>query len=453
MLTYYRRKVAFEVVHKSVWTPTQKTDLLNQRTRLYRLVARYRSIQTAYMPVTMALIAEMADTSAPTAETTVKRKHGQAQKDDDSPDKPDPIELQKLFLPSELSPSQLSGCYSGLADIEAQLRDAQCRTSLDQLRTELYMKSRLFNHKKANVRHQGANTRAQAVLKERDVKIAIVRDRYNTARAALIALSAVTGQDYGWREITQSDIRFLEDPEKVQRDEERAAKRAEKNGTKTKKQTSGEGHRRISWIWEGAGRDADSAQLASSMGLNEGEYDHLDDRNTTELINIITFAALRVEWAKSRARSQRWQEEVVLVKEEMRRVIESLHYKAEIWVKRAMVPRSDVDTQAFEGIQAYALTQAELQANLAAKFISMWADAREDQAADQLLTDASLLARLSSGDPYANCKLGTLSGIEEIEESEDELQGAAAGSEEEEREEIDTELIDDYDDAAMDIDS
>lgn len=417
------------------------------------MVARYRGIQATYMPVATALIAEMANSSAPTAETAAKRKHGQAQKDDDSPDKPDPIEHQKLFLPSELSASQLSGCYTGLADIEAQLRDAQCRSSLDQLRTELYMKARLFNHKKANVRHQGANTRAQAVLKERDVKIAIVRDRYNTARAALIALSAVTGQHYEWKEITQADIRFLEDPEKTQRDDERAAKRAEKNGTKTKKQTSGEGHRRISWIWEGAGRDADAAHLAASMGLNEGEYDHIDNLNKVPLTHLNALAALRVEWAKSRARSQRWQEEVALVKEEMRRVIESLHYKAQVWVKRGMVPRNNVDTRTYEGIRAYALSQAELQTDLAAKFISMWADIREDQAADQMLTDASLLARLSGNDPYANCKLGQVVEMQEVEDSEDELQGAAAGSEEEEHEEIDTELIDDYDDAAMDIDN
>src|SRR5882762_2397788 len=39
--------------------------------------------------------------------------------------------------------------------------------------------------------------------------------------------------------------------------------------------------------------------------------------------NLIKFdLALRVEWAKSQARADRWNEEVVLLDEEMRRVIE-----------------------------------------------------------------------------------------------------------------------------------
>jgi hypothetical protein len=39
-------------------------------------------------------------------------------------------------------------------------------------------------------------------------------------------------------------------------------------------------------------------------------------------INLTFYLALRVEWAKAKARAARWEEEVVLLDEEMRRVIQ-----------------------------------------------------------------------------------------------------------------------------------
>jgi hypothetical protein len=50
-------------------------------------------------------------------------------------------------------------------------------------------------------------------------------------------------------------------------------------------------------------------------------------------VNLIT--ALRIEWCKARARAQRWSEEVRLLLEEMRRILEFLNWRATFWETRA----------------------------------------------------------------------------------------------------------------------
>lgn len=54
------------------------------------------------------------------------------------------------------------------------------------------------------------------------------------------------------------------------------------------------------------------------------------------LNQLLTWAiGVRIEWCKSRARAKRWEEEVDLLQEEMRRVKESFSYQANEWDKHA----------------------------------------------------------------------------------------------------------------------
>ena len=109
---------------------------------------------------------------------------------------------------------------------------------------------------------------------------------------------------------------------------------------------TGETRRTLSWIW-----------TTKSRAPNP------DD----ETDNI-----LRVEWAKSRARAARCQEEVLLLKEEMRRVIAFLGWKAEWWIARR-TGRTDVtNKELLEGLQAYAEVQADLQKTLKEDFRAIW---------------------------------------------------------------------------------
>ena len=49
----------------------------------------------------------------------------------------------------------------------------------------------------------------------------------------------------------------------------------------------------------------------------------------------------RVELGRSKARVDQWEEEVDLVKEEMRRVLVYLRWKANDWIKKAHTYQSD----------------------------------------------------------------------------------------------------------------
>ncbi|KAH9977013.1 hypothetical protein BGW80DRAFT_1249823 [Lactifluus volemus] len=99
----------------------------------------------------------------------------------------------------------------------------------------------------------------------------------------------------------------------------------------------GEGFRVISWIW-----------------LENGKTGAVDLEAGQEEINEY----LRVEWAKSRARAERWAEEVRLTAEEMQRVLWYFDWKSHWW--------------AAQGLVAYARKQARVQQQMAEDFAKHW---------------------------------------------------------------------------------
>ncbi|KAK1223876.1 hypothetical protein PQX77_013242 [Marasmius sp. AFHP31] len=66
----------------------------------------------------------------------------------------------------------------------------------------------------------------------------------------------------------------------------------------------GESRKALSWIWTNMDTSNDSGAMQE---------------------------ALRIEWAKSWARKRRWEEELALVEEEMRWVVVTLRYEAQVW--------------------------------------------------------------------------------------------------------------------------
>ncbi len=75
--------------------------------------------------------------------------------------------------------------------------------------------------------------------------------------------------------------------------------------------------------------------------------------------------ALRIEWCKSRARAQRWQEECVLLTEEMRRVQATFQYYAGLWKERGK-------SMGLPGARAYALKQEALWNELNVNAREQW---------------------------------------------------------------------------------
>ncbi|KIM74602.1 hypothetical protein PILCRDRAFT_14267 [Piloderma croceum F 1598] len=110
------------------------TSLANQleekRLGILSRLKVFHDLQRIYMPGSMRAIAE---------EDEIYRRN-------DMP--PQPAELIKLWLPSDLDPQDRPiGCIAGLAEMEAKLREAQCHEALDNIHDRLHSKKHLIDRR------------------------------------------------------------------------------------------------------------------------------------------------------------------------------------------------------------------------------------------------------------------------------------------------------------------
>ncbi|KAF7967636.1 hypothetical protein HWV62_33617 [Athelia sp. TMB] len=249
-----------------------------------------------------------------------------------------------LHLPSAL-PRRIR-VQAILYEYEFRLRRAQAYECLDNLRGHLRMRTHMYQFKDRNVRGQGACTRSVNLISRVKKKVDASAAQYRAARVALFALSARTG-DYAWasslRELNEADVRaFTDDSDgETQAERLKREKREEKTG-----KALGEGFKKLSWIWmiTGVGADGDDA------GLQE---------------------ALRIQWCKARARAMRWSEEVLLIREEMSRVLAFLSWHS-VWWDRQVGRRTDLTPEAAEGVSAYAHRQAAIRRKIRSSFDILW---------------------------------------------------------------------------------
>ncbi|TFK60718.1 hypothetical protein BDN72DRAFT_904734 [Pluteus cervinus] len=242
---------------------------------------------------------------------------------------PTPVHEIPLFLPSSII-SQ-AACSKRLREIEWQLRFAQAGDALNELRNQLRVRSFLYKYRDQFERGQRANTRSQGLIDRVEVKSNAATQKYRAARNALISLSHFLTKD-NWTTtyppLHDEDIRGL---------------------VINAKAKVGEGFRAVSWIW---GSFGNGNQLLDDAGMHE---------------------SVRVEWCKARARSLRWAEEVELVKEEMRRVIEFLSWESARWAAHAQTLAGSTDTpELLEGQYSYALKQSRMHQDLKDYFEYMW---------------------------------------------------------------------------------
>ena len=80
---------------------------------------------------------------------------------------------------------------------------------------------------------------------------------------------------------------------------------------------------------------------------------------------------MRVEWSKARARMRRWNEELLIIQEEMRRAIVYLEWKAAWWRGRASL-RDHADETISSGVSGYAYKQAAICSRMAERCAVYW---------------------------------------------------------------------------------
>ncbi|TDL14222.1 hypothetical protein BD410DRAFT_809909 [Rickenella mellea] len=309
-------------VHEDLWgtvkyrsdpTSLQVAKLQERRTLLHRRIESWQEIQAVYIPCVVQIrrsIAQLLPSST----------------------RPEEAEDIPLYLPSDVIGR--GTCDLDLQQKEWQLRFAQANEALASLRNDLRFWSYLYKDKDRQSTGQGPNTRAQSLINRASAKAKYSASIYRTARAALVKLG--TGPDgrqweTGLQPLLEQDLRNVNEG--------------------TIGQT--EGNKSISWIWTAPGiRDA--IETTGDGNRDVGLHD-----------------AIRVEWAKARARAHRWQEEVQLLLEEMRRVLTFLAHRAEWW-RGLVVLCKGVPEHLAEGLSSYAHHQAAINLHIRKWFQSMW---------------------------------------------------------------------------------
>ena len=247
-----------------------------------------------------------------------------------------------LFLPSSLSPNhQNTPGFSKILARETQLRIAQADDALADIRHHLRIISGLWQFKKVNISGTGnqPNTCMRSLFNCFNHRMRQSVLCYRTARSALLAAN-FRGQNWQDRlkDLKDSDVCgpgkdnfYLEEPGKSN-------------------YGASKGRYEMSWIWLVPKSQSEVKTNSSEEVFDEG---------------------LRVEWSKSQARKMRWNEEVQIIQEEMRRTIVYYEWKQQWWLKQNHEPATTEDTIQ-HGISAYSQKQAHYCKCMAESFAKAW---------------------------------------------------------------------------------
>ncbi|KAJ7054003.1 hypothetical protein C8F01DRAFT_1260221 [Mycena amicta] len=282
---------------------------------------------------------------------------------------PPKAEDVKLWFPSDLGETERGrACKRGLLDVEAKLRRAQCGDALGRIRSLLYTKTHLIHHRNANSVGQRATTRSGTLIGRVTDRIAREVTKYKQAWRALRCLM---GPDYApqFRELLAEDVcvRIEEESDagaRLRLGRVGAGRRARNEPTQAK------GSGAVSWIWWAVRDDDDK------IGLHE---------------------AVRVRWAKTLARRDRWIEEVRLLRAEMKRVLRSLLSVQREWQEQANCGRL-VEPELAAGLTAYAKRQIAVHRWIAERFVAGWNKPGKAVVEAVMREDLSVYQRLVEGD-------------------------------------------------------
>ncbi|KAK7027713.1 CxC2 domain-containing protein [Favolaschia claudopus] len=338
-----QRQLEFDAaLLKTHATDRQKTGLIERSNKLRRKIMEWLRIREAFTPVVASL--READDAARTA---LPRPQ---------PVPPLPVSAIKLWLPSALAAQTPSAVKQSHARCEFELRVGQAHAALEELRRLLLVRTAKYQYKDLYQRGVAANTRGKTAIESIDEQIRRAAAQYRTAHGALVNLGPLLNETEWKRQLrvlAPDHVRAR--PRATFADPLRKSSKRRKRGSKS---NEAEDVRReveaqtrpASWIW--------------LTQLSEGE------ESQGGMIE-----ALRIEWAKTRARALRWTEEVDLLEEEMRRVLQFLEWKAKWWL--ALIGQREPsmhDPALDEGFAAYAHRQAQIQIDLKARFEGNWKD-------------------------------------------------------------------------------
>ena len=308
---------------KGVKTSKQLADLQEKRNALLTRIHNWREVQFIYTPHVVSLISQALypDTNAPAVSI---------------PPAPETLpENIPLFLPSSL-PADVRALpeLQKICQLERRLREPQADDALADIRRQRRVIQGLWHFKCLNMSGIGnkPNTRMISLYRRFDNKTDRAAEKYRSAWRALSILDPNGSWSMRFKELKKEDI---------------SGPGKEPDDTSTTNS-----HFQLSWIW----------LVPRVSGLSNAETTiGKDEFNGTML----------VEWSKARARMQRWNEELLIVQEEMRRVIVYLKWKEAWWHERSSL-RDHVDVTILSGVSGYAHKQAATCSRMAEKCAVYW---------------------------------------------------------------------------------
>ncbi|KAF7294276.1 CxC2 domain-containing protein [Mycena chlorophos] len=272
-------------------TADRERKVEDTRGALLRKIARFRELQAIYMPGAAAVLAaaELAR--------------------DGNAEPPLPEEIV-LLMPDQM-PRDAQGNIQG-ARTRSATSASSCTGSAGLLPTAM-----------PNLTGQHQTTKAAKLLESVTRKTTFVECRYNRGYDALGRLGAHDKYP-ALHHLAHSDVRLPghEDASDVDATRKltllnvRRGERLPRNAPRRPRrdEEESESRRVMSWIWNTAGAFDDQEQ-------------NLHD-------------AMRVEWTRALARKNRWNEEVMLLEEEMRRVLRYLQWEVMWWREQRCAPSS-----------------------------------------------------------------------------------------------------------------
>ncbi|KAJ7813724.1 hypothetical protein B0H14DRAFT_3477608 [Mycena olivaceomarginata] len=322
-----QQRILAELAGTALLAPDCENKIQEWRHTLLVKIASFRTLQNIYMPGAAVAIKE-------------------AEGDRDGNEAPPKLESINLWMPSRMAADDVSrGCVAGLVDMEVKLCVAQCQNALSTLCSRLHAKRFLIAYRNQNVTGQKRSTKAAVLIHQVGDRVEAVAKRYRRGREALVGLG-VADEHPHLRPLRVDDVRLDGDAGETDvAARKKLAMIGAGHSARTPRNAPGTSKRKMSWIWTAPGAFDDE-----EMRLHE---------------------SIRVEWCHARARKVRWSEEIMLLREEMRRVLRYLAWQG-AWWQACVALRSDLTGRIAAGVQAYALKQADWHDRLSEFFCTKW---------------------------------------------------------------------------------
>ena len=272
---------------------------------------------------------------------------------DENPDEP-----VKLWLPSELTQdNRARWCLPDIPNLELRFRYAQADGSLAEIRRLRRLLQSYIDQKAKHLSHAQQNvTRGKGAFGGVEGRIRRAAMRYRHARRAMLALDPSQQLSPGWtrrfRELVDADIR----------------------GPGRETDDKSEGKFQLSWIWllphqTGVFPSNESATQTPSL---DGS---VTDPTSSAAEDLEVVDSMRVHWAKSQARADRYEEEVALTVEEMGRTLRYFSWKKSHWLfLESCRMRTDTPppVEVQRGLRAYSCRQVYVYEMLTVSFVNLW---------------------------------------------------------------------------------